>query len=79
MTDADCCHNNIQVLKLGVAQNIVAAVHFELPSIQPLVVEQYTTDHLLYDDHANKVYASVNAPPDKNSPSRTVLHCTFRI
>lgn len=79
MTDSDCCHNNIQVVKLADAQNTVAAVHFELPSIQPLIVEHYTIDHLFYDDHVNKVYASVNAPPDKISHSRNILYCTFRI
>jgi len=81
MDNSGCCHDNIQVVKLENVQNSVAAIHFKLPALKPLLQEHDYTEATLLQQHFYTAFKPYNNshPPGVNPPSRSILYAVFRI
>lgn len=79
MENSDCCHDNIQIVKLENVQNSVVAIDYKLPALKPVVQEYFNTSSaLLYDGTVGST-AYDNSPPGINAKPLSILYCVFRI
>lgn len=81
MDNSGCCHNNIQVVKLENIQQPVAAVHFKLPALKPVLQKHDYAEAALLQQHFSATFKPYNNshPPGANSTSRSILYAVFRI
>ncbi|MFT3705520.1 MAG: hypothetical protein QM802_24335 [Agriterribacter sp.] len=79
MDGSGCCKDDMQVIKLADAQNTVPAIHFELPSLQPLIVTHSIADWALHNFNNNKDLSTGIPPDNVTLVSRNILHCVFRV
>lgn len=79
MEDSDCCHNNVEVVKLENVQHAVKAIDYKLPAIKPVLQAHHYAEAPLLQHYSNGIKYYNDPPPGSSSKPFSVLYCVFRI